>query len=93
MNKANVLDYNDLAQITPINNKGDLMRLVFTKEELRNVDSAIPIECWKDVDTTITVMDYNDRNECNRCFGKLTNLLELAYAKGIDISTPLMNWE
>lgn len=27
--------------------KGDLMKLVFTEEELRNVDSAIPLE-WAD---------------------------------------------
>ena len=49
--------------------KGDLMKLVFTKEELRNVDSAIPVELWKELDTSIHVVDYN-------IGGKIVNLVE-----------------
>lgn len=50
--------------------KGELMKLAYTKEELRNVDSAIPIELWNKIDTSIHVMDYNGQG----CFGKLVNL-------------------
>lgn len=51
--------------------KGKLMKLVYIEEELRNVDSAIPIELWDKVDTSIHVMDYN-----NSCLGELVNLQE-----------------
>lgn len=53
-------------------NKGDLMKLVYTEAELRNVDSAIPIELWNEIDTSIYVMDYNN----NGPFGKLVNLMD-----------------
>ena len=52
--------------------KGDLMQLAYTEAELRNVDSAIPIEYWNEIDTFIHVMDYNN----NGPFGKLVNLLD-----------------
>ena len=48
------------------------MKLAYTEEELQNVDSAIPIEFWKDVDTSVHVMDFNG----NGAFGKLVNLKE-----------------
>ena len=89
MKTNKVLNYNNLAHYSPIDTKGKLMRLVFSKKELQNVDSAIPIECWNKVDTSITVMDYN---QVAGCFGKLTNLLELAYQRGIEISTKLFNY-
>lgn len=53
-------------------NKGELMALCYTQQELRNVDSAIPIEYWNIIDTSIHVMDYNN----NGPFGKLVNLLD-----------------
>lgn len=53
-------------------NKGELMAMVYTEAELRNVDSAIPIEYWNIIDTSIHVMDYNN----NGPFGKLVNLMD-----------------
>jgi hypothetical protein len=46
------------------------MKLVYTEQELRHVDSAIPIQLWNGIDTSIYVMDYNK----NRIFGELVNL-------------------
>lgn len=51
--------------------KGDLMKQAYTPEELRNVDNAIPIHLWSEVDTSIHVMDYN-----NSALGELVNLKE-----------------
>ena len=52
--------------------KGELMKLVYTEEELRRVDPDLPIECWKELDTSIHVMDYNEPH----CNGKIVNLVE-----------------
>ena len=60
--------------------KGDLMRKVYTEDELCNVDTAIPIELWKKVDTTIHVVDYNEG------FGILVNLETKAAERGITIN-------
>jgi len=51
--------------------KGDLMREAYSVEELRNVDSAIPMNLWNEIDTTIHVMDYNGNG-----LGTLVNLEE-----------------
>ena len=53
--------------------KGEIMQLVYSKEELRNIDSAIPLSTWKSHDSSIHVMNYNE----NR-LGSLENLFEVA---------------
>ena len=70
-----------------IRNKGELMKAVYTAEELRNIDSALPICYWDgknpaiQVDTAIHVMNYND----NRVFGKLENMEEIAVERKIKV--------
>ena len=59
--------------------KGKMMKLVFREEELGNIDSAIPIELWDKIDTSIHVMDYNNGR------GVLTNLLTKAAERGVDL--------
>lgn len=61
--------------------KGDLMKMVYTEQELKNVDSAIPMHLWEGIDTAIHVMDYNN----NGAFGELVNLKELAVKRNIKI--------
>lgn len=61
------------------------MKLVYTEQELRSIDSAIPIAYWdgKDpsiqVDTAIHVMNYND----NGPFGELENMEVIAEQRNI----------
>ena len=45
--------------------------LVYSKKELRNVDSAIPKLMWDEIDTSIHAMDYN-----NGSMGVVVNLLK-----------------
>jgi hypothetical protein len=52
-------------------NKGDLMKLVYTKEELRNIDSDIPRDMWDQVDTSTHVMNYNK----NKLGGNLESMM------------------
>jgi len=67
-------------------NKGQMMKLVYTEQELRNIDSAIPIEYWNkknpeiQVDPAIHVMNYNGDNGC---FGKLENMETVALERNI----------
>jgi len=68
--------------------KGDLMKLIFTKEEQRNVDVAIPIQYWQEV-PWYTVMDYNPPHG----LGKLVDMLELAYERGITIACKLPQFQ
>lgn len=69
-------------------NKGELMREVYTEEELRQIDSALPKEYWdgvnKDiqVDTFYHVMNYND----NGAFGKLEDMRVIAKQRQIKIN-------
>ena len=42
-------------------NKGQLIQSVYG-ENYSNVDTAIPIEMWDEIDTAIHVMDYNTGN-------------------------------
>ncbi len=42
--------------------KGEIMRKVYTEDELCNIDTAIPIEYWKTHDPHIHVMNYNNTN-------------------------------
>ena len=58
-------------------NKGDLMKLVYTEEELRNIDSAIPKYLWKTIDTSVNVMNYNGSS-----MGVLEDMLKKKTLKG-----------
>jgi len=40
--------------------KGDLMKLVYSEEELRNIDSAIPANVWDEYPPIKHVMNYNE---------------------------------
>ena len=42
--------------------KGDLMKLVYSTEELRQIDSALPMEYWSTLNTYYYVMNYNSGN-------------------------------
>jgi len=59
--------------------KGDLMKAVYTKEQLRHVDSAIPVQLWDKIDTSVHVVDYNAGH------GELVNLITRAATQGINI--------
>jgi hypothetical protein len=72
------LNASEKQQTTIVRNKGELMRLVYSEKELRNVDSAIPMSLWGDIDTAIHVYDYNTNS-----FGDLVNLERLAEKKSI----------
>jgi len=69
-----------LIEYVTVRSKGELMKEVYTEEENRRVDSAIPIAYWdgknKDiqVDPGIHVYDYNEPNT----YGALVNLEERA---------------
>lgn len=57
--------------------KGEIMRLLFDTDYLRNIDSATPIETWKSNDPSYHVMDFNE----SPAFGRLVNLIELFITK------------
>ena len=59
--------------------KGELMKSVYSKEELRNIDSAIPMEYWKTHETYWHVMNYNSGN------GVLEDMREIGKYKLIPI--------
>ena len=63
--------------------KGDLMRLIYSKEELTAIDSAIPMQVWETHMPVCHVMNYNGNN---RIYGELQNLFEVAKERGIDVS-------
>jgi len=54
--------------------KGDLMKLVLTKEELNYCDSAIPMSLWSSCDTSLCVFDCRNN--------KLVNLAEKLITSG-----------
>lgn len=59
------------------------MKKVYTDHERRNIDTAIPIEEWKQVDDTyFFVMNYNQ----NGPFGKMEDMRIVARERNIDIS-------
>ena len=55
-------------------NKGELMKVLYSKEELRHIDAGIPKECWKGRNTYYFVMNYNDSG----AFGKLEDMRDIA---------------
>lgn len=59
--------------------KGEMMKAVYTKEELRNIDSAIPQYYWDKVDVAIHVMNYNEPHR----LGVLQNMEEEAKKRNI----------
>lgn len=59
--------------------KGDLMKAVYTEDELQNIDSAIPIHLWDDHPTFNHVMNYNEPHRQ----GRLENMFEVADKRGI----------
>lgn len=63
-------------------NKGQLMKKIYTEEELKNIDSAIPSSMWSSLDSTsFFVMNYNK----NRIFGELEDLRVVAENRKIRI--------
>ena len=60
--------------------KGDLMKLVYSKEELRQIDTAIPMEYWSTLNTYYHVMNYNIQN------GKLEDMRIVAEKRFIIIN-------
>jgi hypothetical protein len=63
-------------------NKGDLMKLVYSKEELNKIDSAIPMSCWEVNSPLYHVMNYNRMS----AFGEIENMFDIAKIRGIDVS-------
>jgi len=61
--------------------KGQIMKLVYTTEELRNIDSAIPMGCWDKIDTSVHVMNYNPPFS----MGKLENIITEACSRGVNL--------
>lgn len=57
------------------------MKAVYTAEELKNIDSAIPIELWDEHPTFNHVMNYNEPNR----MGKLENMFEVADQRNIKL--------
>ena len=62
--------------------KGDLMRLIYSKEELTAIDSAILMQVWETHMPVCHVMNYNNGG----AFGTLENLFIIAKERGIDVS-------
>lgn len=75
-------------------NKGDLMKLVLTKDELRNVDSAIPLD-WanamrdRGIQPFYYVWNYNE----NRIHGEPLNLCERFFTKYVKLPETIMGAE
>ena len=62
-------------------NKGIVMKLVYTQEELQNIDSATPMSCWNEFPPIDHVMNYNEE----RIFGKIENLIDVARARKVEL--------
>lgn len=61
-------------------NKGEMMKLLYTQEELRHIDSALPMHYWKKLNTYWYVMNYNH----NR-MGALEDMRVVALQRGVDL--------
>jgi len=74
-------------KVLKVRSKGDLMRALYTADEYRNLDSALPIAYWdgKDpniqVNTATHVVNYNEPHS----FGKLENMMLTARARGFEV--------
>lgn len=60
-------------------NKGQVMEMLFTKEELKHIDVGIPIGSYPKGQSAYYVMDYN-----NSALGELVNMRILAHKKKIE---------
>lgn len=60
--------------------KGEMMKKVYTEEELQKIDTGIPLELSLGIDTAIHVMNFN-----NSIFGKLENMEEVAKKRNIPL--------
>lgn len=73
-------------------NKGQFMELVYTEDELRNINNGLPSEYYDGrdpsikVDTFCHVMNFNKPNEV---FGRLENMFEVADQRGIEVPLPI----
>ena len=67
--------------------KGDFMRLVYTEDELRNIDPSLPAEIYnqKGFNSWCHVMNYNEPTP----FGKLDNMFEVADQRNIEVPFPV----
>ncbi len=60
-------------------NKGELMKLVYSEDELRAIDSATPMSTWEEFPPIDHVMNYNEQ----RIFGKIENLFDEGVERGV----------
>jgi hypothetical protein len=66
------------------------MEKVYTEDELKNIDSAIPVPNWKDFSPVDHVMNYNEPNT----YGKIENLNEIAEQRLIKLyHETKINWK
>ena len=62
-------------------NKGQLMQLIYTGEELKNIDASLPINILSELDNIYYfVMNYNDS-----VFGKLEDMRVISNQRDINI--------
>jgi hypothetical protein len=66
-------------RVVHVRNKGEVMKAVYTADEIGNIDSAVPIQYWKVLDTNDHVTNHND----NGMFGKVECLSDMAVDRGI----------
>lgn len=64
--------------------KGDWMENIYTKEELQNIDAALPEGAVPKEDHFLTVMSYN-----GSILGRLENMLEIAHKHGVMVAVML----
>jgi hypothetical protein len=68
-------------------NKGELMNLVYSEKELKNIDAGIPKEYWDgknkeiQVETYFHVMNYNEPST----LGLLEDMRLIAKSRNIDL--------
>lgn len=63
--------------------KGELMKIIYTPDELKNIDPAIPIEIQKESNILSywLVMNYNQ----DKTFGRLENMKDIAKERNINL--------
>ena len=62
--------------------KGEIMKLIYTEQELKNIDTATPMTTWLTHEPAEHVMNYNDIT----LSGTLENLEEVAKHRKINLS-------
>lgn len=77
----------EFKEIIQVRCKGDLMKAVYTEQELRSIDSALPIAYWDgknkhiQVDTATHVVNYNQPNS----YGVLEDMMLVAKQRGLNV--------